>query len=165
MIMAVASPQVELLISLFFSENDVNFSYVSYISTSGITTLHTQDIFLEKIKNHANNLIGGGGVTPLCAPTPLCQNRICLTRGVSPGAYRGAQGRSLKNTWKMFVFNCMIHFVTCTRKYLPNHGVIGVSVASLDAESRPKSETYKNSPLSNNFLLFHQHENLLERIF
>ena len=41
MIMAVASPQVELLISLFFSEDDVNFSYVSYISTSGITTLHT----------------------------------------------------------------------------------------------------------------------------
>ena len=36
----------------------MNFSYVSYISTSGITTLHTQDIFLEKIKNHANNLIG-----------------------------------------------------------------------------------------------------------
>ena len=57
MIMAVASPQVELLISLFFSEDDVNFSYVSYISTSGITTLHTQNIFLEKIKNHANNLI------------------------------------------------------------------------------------------------------------
>ena len=56
--MAVASPQVELLISLFFSEDDVNFSYVSYISTSGTTTLHTQDIFLEKIKNHANNLIG-----------------------------------------------------------------------------------------------------------
>ena len=49
----------------------------------------------------------------LRAPTPLCQNRVCLTRGVSPGAYRGAQGRSLKNTWKMFVFNCMIHFVTC----------------------------------------------------
>ena len=58
MIMAVASPQVELLISLFFFEDDVNFSYVRYISTSGITTLHTQDIFLEKIKNHANNLIG-----------------------------------------------------------------------------------------------------------
>ena len=36
----------------------MNFDYVSYISTSGITTLHTQDIFLEKIKNHANNLIG-----------------------------------------------------------------------------------------------------------
>ena len=36
----------------------MNFSYVSYISTSGITTLHNQDIFLEKIKNHANNLIG-----------------------------------------------------------------------------------------------------------
>ena len=36
----------------------MNFSYVRYISTSGITTLHTQDIFLEKIKNHANNLIG-----------------------------------------------------------------------------------------------------------
>ena len=36
----------------------MNFSYVSYISTSGITTLNTQDIFLEKIKNHANNLIG-----------------------------------------------------------------------------------------------------------
>ena len=57
--MAVVSPQVELLISLFFSEDDVNFSYMSYISTSGITTLHTQDIFLEKIKNHANNLIVG----------------------------------------------------------------------------------------------------------
>ena len=41
----------------------------------------------------------------------------------------------------MFVFNCMIHFVTCTRNYLPNHGVIGVSVASLNAESRPKSGT------------------------
>ena len=27
-------------------------------------------------------------------------------RRVSPGAYRGAQGHSLKNTWKMFVFNC-----------------------------------------------------------
>ena len=64
MIMAVASPQVELLISLFFSEDDVNFSYVSYISTSGITTLHTQDIFLEKIKNHANNLIGDHIYTP-----------------------------------------------------------------------------------------------------
>ena len=36
----------------------MHFSYVSYISTSGITTLNTQDIFLEKIKNHANNLIG-----------------------------------------------------------------------------------------------------------
>ena len=36
----------------------MNFSYVCYISTSGITTLHTQDIFLEKIKNHANSLIG-----------------------------------------------------------------------------------------------------------
>ena len=67
-------------------------------------------------------LLRGGGVTPLRAPTPLCQNRVCLTRGVSPGAYRGAQGRSLKNTWKMFVFNCMIHFV---------NGVIGVSIASL----------------------------------
>ena len=42
----------------------------------------------------------------------------------------------------MFVFNCMIHFVTCTRNYLPKHGVIGVSVASfIDAESRPKSGT------------------------
>ena len=92
-------------------------------------------------KKCAFNVFKGGGVTPLCAPTPLCQNRICLTRGVSPGAYRGAQGRSLKNTWKMFVFNCLIHFVTCTHNYLPNHGVIGVSVASLDAESRPKSGT------------------------
>ena len=36
----------------------MEFSYVSYISTYGITTLHTQDIFLGKIKNHANNLIG-----------------------------------------------------------------------------------------------------------
>ena len=37
----------------------MNVSYICYyISTSGITTLHTQDIFLEKIKNHANNLIG-----------------------------------------------------------------------------------------------------------
>ena len=32
MIMDVASPEVELLISLFFSEDDVNFSYVSYIT-------------------------------------------------------------------------------------------------------------------------------------
>ena len=70
MIMAVASPQVELLISLFFSEDDVNFSYVSYISTSGITTLHTQDIFLEKIKNHANNLIGDHIHN-------LCSNNYC----------------------------------------------------------------------------------------
>ena len=38
------------------------------------------------------SLWGGGGVTPLRAPTPLCQNRVCLTRGVSPGAYRGVQG-------------------------------------------------------------------------
>ena len=94
--------------------------------------------------NDSNSVLwggGGGGVTPLCAPTPLCQNRVCLTRGVSPGAHRGAQGRSPKNTWKMFVFNCMIHFVTFTRNYLPNHRVIGVSVASLDAESRPKSGT------------------------
>ena len=68
MIMAVASPQVELLISLFFSEDDVNFSYVSYISTSGITTLHTQDIFLEKIKNHANNLIGDLNVSRQLIP-------------------------------------------------------------------------------------------------
>ena len=45
MIMAVASPQVELLISLFFSEDDVNFSYVSYISTSGITTRYILRIF------------------------------------------------------------------------------------------------------------------------
>ena len=36
----------------------MKFSYVSYISTYGITTLHTQDIFLGNIKNHANNLIG-----------------------------------------------------------------------------------------------------------
>ena len=43
-IMAVVSPQVELSISFFFSD-DVNFSYVSYVSTSGKTTLHTQDIF------------------------------------------------------------------------------------------------------------------------
>ena len=65
-----------------------------------------------------------------------------VPRGVSPGAYRGAQGRSLKNPLKMFVFNCMIHFVTCTRNYLPKHGVIGVSVASfIDAERRPKSGT------------------------
>ena len=41
----------------------MNFSYVSYISTSGITTLHTQDIFLEKINNHANNLIGDHMIT------------------------------------------------------------------------------------------------------
>ena len=76
---------------------------------------------------------------PVSKPDLLDEGRV--PRGVSPGAYRGAQGRSLKNTWKMFVFNCMIHFVTCTRKYLPNHGVIGESAASLDAESRPKSET------------------------
>ena len=55
---------------------------------------------------------------------------------------RGVQGRGLKNPLKMFVFNCMIHFVTCTRNYLPKHGVIGVSVASfIDAERRPKSGT------------------------
>ena len=45
----------------------MNFSYVSYISTSGITTLHTQDIFLEKIKNHANNLIGDHNIKLYCA--------------------------------------------------------------------------------------------------
>ena len=67
----------------------------------------------------------GGGVTPLRAPTPLCQNRVCLTRGVSPGAYRGAQGRSLKNTWKMFVFNCMIHFVTCIVTIFPITELLG----------------------------------------
>ena len=48
----------------------MNFSYVSYISTSGITTLHTQDIFLEKIKNHANNLIGDH----ITAPNILCSS-------------------------------------------------------------------------------------------
>ena len=69
--------------------------------------------------------IMGGGVTPLRAPTPLCQNRVCLTRGVSPGAYRGAQGRSLKNTWKMFVFNCMIHFVTCIVTIFPITELLG----------------------------------------
>ena len=74
------------------------------------------------------------GVSPGACP----QGRV--PRGVSPGAYRGAQGRSLKNTWKMLVFNC-IHLVTCTCNYLPNHRVIGVSVASLDAESRLKSAT------------------------
>ena len=68
---------------------------------------------------------GGGGVTPLRAPTPLCQNRVCLTRGVSPGAYRGAQGGSLKNTWKMFVFNCMIHFVTCIVTIFPITELLG----------------------------------------
>ena len=68
---------------------------------------------------------GGGGVTPLRAPTPLCQNRVCLTRGVSPGAYRGAQGRSLKNTWKMFVFNCIIHFVTCIVTIFPITELLG----------------------------------------
>ena len=47
----------------------MNFSYVCYISTSGITTLHTQDIFLEKIKNHANNLIGDHNQYTL--PKPL----------------------------------------------------------------------------------------------
>ena len=75
----------------------------------------------------------GGGVTPLRAPTPLCQNRVCLTRGVSPGAYRGAQGRSLKNTWKMFVFNCMIHFVTCIVTIFPIMELLRfeVSIASL----------------------------------
>ena len=77
---------------------------------------------------------------PVSKPDLLDEGRV--PRGVSPGAYRGAQGRSLKNPLKMFVFNCMIHFVTCTRNYLPKHGVIGVSVASfIDAESRPKSGT------------------------
>ena len=83
--------------------------------------------------NYGNNTVclsedgnyGGGGVTPLRAPTPLCQNRVCLTRGVSPGAYRGAQGRSLKNTWKMFVFNCMIHFVTCIVTIFPITELLG----------------------------------------
>ena len=70
-------------------------------------------------------IVRGGGVTPLRAPTPLCQNRVCLTRGVSPGAYRGAQGRSLKNTWKMFVFNCMIHFVTCIVTIFPITELLG----------------------------------------
>ena len=117
----------------------------SWLSTSSRTAKYRRawihSVASSELKGGLISYFKGGGVTPLCAPTPLCQNRICLTRGVSPGAYRGAQGRSLKNTWKMFVFNCMIHFVTCTRKYLPNHGVIGESVASLDAESRPKSET------------------------
>ena len=78
---------------------------------------------------------------PVSKPDLLDEGRV--PRGVQgrAGARRGAQGRSLKNTWKMFVFNCRIHFVTCTRKYLPNHGVIGESATSLDAESRPKSET------------------------
>ena len=77
MIMAVASSQVELLISLFFSEDDVNFSYVSYISTSGITTLHTQDIFLEKIKNHANNLIGDLMLSSLLCCVVVCCVMLC----------------------------------------------------------------------------------------
>jgi len=51
----------------------------------------------------------GGADTPLCAPMPLCQNGICLTRGVSVGARRGTQGRSLKKAWKMIAFNCMKH--------------------------------------------------------
>ena len=79
---------------------------------------------------------------PVSKPGLLDEGRV--PRGVQgrTGAYRGAQGRSLKNPLKMFVFNCMIHFVTCTRNYLPKHGVIGVSVASfIDAESRPKSGT------------------------
>ena len=45
--------------------------------------------------------------------------------GVSPGAYRGAQGRSFKNTWKMFVFNCMIHFVTCIVTIFPITELLG----------------------------------------
>ena len=77
------------------------------------------------LKGGIMGIMGGGGVTPLRAPTPLCQNRVCLTRGVSPGAYRGAQGRSLKNTWKMFVFNCMIHFVTCIVTIFPITELLG----------------------------------------
>ena len=51
---------------------------------------------LESVTFTAYDLKGGG-----ChAPAPLCQNRVCLTRGVSPGAChqgrvpRGVQGRA-----------------------------------------------------------------------
>ena len=87
----------------------------SYIADSSSPSITAEDFIMG----------GGGGVTPLCAPTPLCQKRVCLTRGVSPGAYRGAQGRSLKNTWKMFVFNCMIHFVTCIVTTFPITDLLG----------------------------------------
>ena len=86
---------------------------------------HRACFVLVEAKLEKSALSGGGGVTPLRAPTPLCQNRVCLTRGVSSGAYRGAQGRSLKNTWKMFVFNCMIHFVTCIVTIFPIMELLG----------------------------------------
>ena len=55
----------------------------------------------------SNHFQGLFEATPLCAPMPLCQNGICLTRGVSVGARRGVQGRSLKKAWKMIAVNCM----------------------------------------------------------
>ena len=73
---------------------------------------------------------GGGGChaparpyAPVSKPGLLDEGRV--PRGVSPGAYRGAQGRSLKNTWKMFVFNCMIHFVICIVTIFPITELLG----------------------------------------
>ena len=61
----------------------MNFSYVSYISTSGITTLHTQDIFLEKIKNHANNLIGDLIVNKVPSAAIVCRLSYPPGKGLS----------------------------------------------------------------------------------
>ena len=46
--MALASPQVELLISFFFSNDDVNFLDVSIVLKLHILTPLTRDIFLEE---------------------------------------------------------------------------------------------------------------------
>ena len=93
--------------------------------TQKVTKIYTSGPILKWSERIHYHNYRGGGCHALRAPTPLCQDRVCLRRGVSPGAYRGAQGRSLKNTWKMFVFNCMIHFVTCIVTISPITELLG----------------------------------------
>ena len=57
-VMAVVSPQVELLISFFFSDDDVNFLNMIMVLKLCTLTPLTQDSVYKKDKNRANNLIG-----------------------------------------------------------------------------------------------------------
>ena len=92
------------------------------------------------VRKSRNVLMGGGGVSRPCAslraPTPLCQNRVCLTRGVSPGACpqgrTGARrGVASKTPGKCLFSTVYDPFCYLYCNYLPNNGVIGVSIASL----------------------------------
>ena len=69
-----------------------------------------------------SSVMGGGGCHAPARPYAPVSKPGLLDEGRVP---RGAQGRSLKNTWKMFVFNCMIHFVTCIVTIFPITELLG----------------------------------------